>query len=158
MLDFFIDPETITMFIRLLLAAFVGALLGMERVFAHKTAGLRTYALVSMGSALFVIVSVVIASQFENIANFDPLRVAAQIVTGIGFLGAGVIIFRESHVEGITTAAGLWVAAGIGMASGFGLYIIAIFATVVTLFIFTVLWLFERRVKKASGKWNDGEI
>ncbi len=155
MLDFFIDPETITMFIRLLLAAFLGALLGMERVFAHKTAGLRTYALVSMGSALFVIVSVVIASQFENITNFDPLRVAAQIVTGIGFLGAGVIIFRESHVEGITTAAGLWVAAGIGMASGFGLYIIAVFATVVTLFIFTVLWLFERRVKKASGKWDE---
>src|SRR3989344_8837875 len=120
MLDFFIDPETITMFIRLLLAAFLGALLGMERVFAHKTAGLRTYALVSMGSALFVVVSVIIVDQFSGITNFDPLRVAAQIITGIGFLGAGVIIFRESRVEGITTAAGLWVAAGIGMASGFG--------------------------------------
>ncbi|MBI2108764.1 MAG: MgtC/SapB family protein [Parcubacteria group bacterium] len=155
---FFIDAETLSIFAHLLVAAVLGGILGLERERAHKTAGLRTYALVSMGSALFVAVSVIISSQFVGVTNFDPLRVAAQIVTGIGFLGAGVIIFRGSHVEGITTAAGLWVAAGIGMASGFGLYAIATFATIVTLFIFTILWFFETRIKKVSGKWSNGEI
>ncbi len=156
---FSIDAEMAVIFKHLLVAAFLGALLGLERVFARKTAGIRTYALVSMGSALFVAVSAVIADQFVGITNFDPLRVAAQIVAGIGFLGAGIIIFRDNkQLEGLTTAAGLWVAAGIGIASGFGLYTIAIFATAITLFIFTAMWFLEAQIKKISCKWNNEEI
>ncbi len=142
----------IEMFTRLAVAMLLGVLLGAERITAGKTAGMRTHALVSMGSALFVIVSVLVAADFagKGNVNFDPLRVAAQVVTGIGFLGAGLIIFTGSKLRGLTTAAGLWVAAGIGMAAGFGFYIIAIFVTAITLLVFTLLWYVERSIKKWS--------
>jgi len=145
----------IEMFTRLSVAMFLGVLLGAERITAGKTAGMRTHALVSMGSALFVIVSVLVATEFaaEGGTNFDPLRVAAQIVTGIGFLGAGLIIFTGSKLRGLTTAAGLWVAAGIGMASGFGFYVIATFVTAITLLVFTLLWYVERSIKKWSKNY-----
>jgi len=154
---FFIQMETIEVFRNLLLAAVLGSLLGIERVYAHKMAGIRTYALVSLGSALFVGISITITSQYIGLTNFDPLRMAAHIVTGIGFLGAGLVIFRDSHISGLTTAAGLWVSAGIGVASGFGLHAIAIFATLITLFLFTVMWFFEREIKKVSGNWDEDE-
>lgn len=155
---FIIDAGTVEIFKHLLLAAFLGAFMGLERVFAHKTAGIRTYALVSMGSALFIVVSSVVTATYLGATPFDPLRIAAGIVTGIGFLGAGTIIFKNSHLEGLTTAAGLWVAAGVGIASGFGLYAIAIFATVVTLFVFTAMWFLEARVRKISDNWNGKEF
>lgn len=82
---------------------------------------------------------------------------AANVIVGIGFIGAGIIIFRDSRVRGLTTATGLWIAAGIGMASGFGLYAIAIFATFITFIIFTVMWFFEREIKKVSGDWDEDE-
>jgi len=151
----FFDPQTIEMFVRLSVAMFLGLILGIERVFAHKTAGMRTYALVSMGSALFVVISGVIAPQYLAITNFDPLRMAAHIITGIGFIGAGLIIFRGDQLRGITTAAGLWVAAGIGIASGFGLYSLALFATLLTLFVFTILWFIESKIKKISNNIGD---
>ncbi|MCP6720306.1 MAG: MgtC/SapB family protein [Patescibacteria group bacterium] len=141
-------------FLRLVAAMVLGGALGLERWLAGKMAGVRTYALISVGSALFVIVSIVVSEQFVGITVFDPLRVASQIVVGIGFIGAGLIIFKESKVRGLTTAAGLWVAAGIGMATGFGLYSIAVFTTLLTLFIFTVLWFIEKRAiikKKKPG-------
>jgi len=143
------------MFIRLSVAMLLGVLLGAERITAGKTAGMRTHALVSMGSALFVIVSVLVSAEFieKGAVNFDPLRVAAQIVTGIGFLGAGLIIFTGSKLRGLTTAAGLWVAAGIGMAAGFGYYVIAIFVTAITLLVFTLLWYVERSIKKWSKNY-----
>ena len=132
-------------FLRLLVAVALGALLGLERTFARKTAGARTYALVCLGSTLFVIVSqiVVVSYAAAGLNAIDPLRVASQIVVGIGFLGTGLIIFRRTKLEGLTTAAGLWVAASIGMAAGFGLYKLAVFTTLLTLFIFTVLWFIE---------------
>ncbi|KKT58440.1 MAG: hypothetical protein UW53_C0034G0007 [Candidatus Giovannonibacteria bacterium GW2011_GWA1_44_25] len=130
---------------RLLVAMILGVLLGIERAVAGKTAGVRTYALVSIGAALFVIVSVIVSGWYLGEMSFDPLRVASQIVVGIGFLGAGLIVFKESHLSGLTTAAGLWVAAGIGMASGFGLFLLAIVATLITLFVFTVMWFVEER-------------
>lgn len=157
-LGFIIDTEILETFIRLLTAAVLGASLGIERVFAHKVAGIRTYALVSMGSALFIIISTIVTVQFVNITAFDPLRMAASVITGIGFLCAGIIIFRNSHIEGLTTAAGLWVASGIGVASGFGLYAIAAFTTFVTIFIFTAVWFLEEKIKKLSSNWNESSF
>ncbi len=103
---------------RLLIAMILGFVLGVERTMAHKTAGMRTYSLVSMGAALFVIISEIVSQRYVGVLGFDPLRMASQIVVGVGFLGAGLIIFRESRVEGLTTAAGLWISAGIGIAVG----------------------------------------
>ncbi len=135
--------------LRLVVAMVLGGLLGLEREFAHKMAGLRTYALISVGSALFVITSIIVAAQFSDTTVFDPLRVASNIVVGIGFVGAGLMIFREMEHRpaGITTAAGLWVAAAIGMASGFGLYWLAVFGTIVSLFILFVLSFADRRIR-----------
>lgn len=144
----FFDPSTIDVALKLFWAMFFGMIIGTERLFAHKTAGLRTYALVSMGAALFVIISNLVGQNLEQ--SFDPLRMAAQIVTGIGFLGAGMVIVHKSHVLGLTSATGMWVAAGIGMATGFGLYGVAIITTFLTLFIFIVLWFIEQQLKKTQ--------
>ncbi len=130
-------------FTNLLIALVLGTLLGMERTFAGKTAGMRTYALVSMGSCLFIIISQTVVP-LGGPLNFDPMRMAAGIVMGIGFLCGGVIIFQDSHITGLTTAAGLWVSAGIGMAVGFGLITLAIFATIATLFVFSILIFVEK--------------
>jgi putative Mg2+ transporter-C (MgtC) family protein len=127
--------------LQLILALVLGAALGVERTLAGKTAGMRTFALVSLGSALFSVVALQFASYYT--AQTDPLRVASTIVSGIGFIGAGLIIFGGEKIRGLTTAAGLWVAAGIGTAVGFGFYLIAISAAALTLFVFTVLWLLE---------------
>ena len=133
--------------LRLVTAAVLGGFLGLERTIAGKVAGLRTYALVSLGSALFISVSDLVVARSGGPAIVDPLRVASQVVLGIGFLGAGLIVFRESRVSGLTTAAGLWVAAGIGLTTGFGFYFLAIFVTLLTLAVFTVLWLIEKNIK-----------
>jgi putative Mg2+ transporter-C (MgtC) family protein len=137
--------------LRLFVALILGMIIGAERVWAHKTAGMRTYALVSMGSALFVIVSVEIVKAYAGygFSGMNPLMIIAQIVVGIGFLGTGLIFNQDSKVTGLTTATGLWVVAGIGMASGFGLYDIAFIATILTLFVFTVLWFVEEKLKKS---------
>lgn len=107
---------------QVLLALLLGGLLGWNRERDKKPAGLRTYALVSAGSALFTIISM---HSFG-----DQPHIAAQIVTGIGFIGAGTILHKKDHVEGITTAAGLWMVAGIGMAVGVGYYVLSILSTV----------------------------
>lgn len=134
-------------YIHLLLAMGLGMVLGLERFIAHKTAGMRTYTLISMGSALFVIISQEVAASY-SFGMFDPLRMAAQIVAAAGFLGVGAIFHTEGRVSGITTASGLWVAAGIGMACGFGMYGLAILVTILTLFTFIVLWFIEARIRK----------
>lgn len=147
-----IDPIYLDSFMRLLVAAFLGLLIGIERSIAQKTAGMRTYSLISMGSALFIVISEVVVAQYEGLTNFDPLRVAAQIIPGIGFVGAGLILVRGStRIKGLTTAAGLWVAAGIGMAVGFRLYAISFFATLLTLFIFSILWYVDRVVRRMTA-------
>lgn len=126
----------------------LGALLGTERTFAGKTAGMRTFGLVAMGSCLLVLTSTVINSKFIGVTNFDPMRLSAGVITGIGFIGAGLIILRENKLEGLTTAAGLWVACGIGITVGFGLWALALFATFIALFTFTILWYVEEHLKK----------
>ncbi len=114
--------------IRLLIAAVLGAIIGLDREYRTKAAGFRTHFLVALGSALFMIVSV---HGFDDLPKdqmtlrMDPARIAAQVVTGIGFIGAGTIIFQKNMVKGLTTAAGLWVTAAIGLACGVGMYWLA---------------------------------
>ena len=114
--------------IRILIAGLLGGIIGFEREVRAKEAGLRTHFLVALGAALFMIIS-----QYAFSGRFDASRVAAQVVSGIGFIGAGVIIFQKNVVRGVTTAAGLWVAAAIGLACGSGMYDIAIASTLLTL-------------------------
>jgi putative Mg2+ transporter-C (MgtC) family protein len=124
-------------FLRLALAAALGAAIGLERELREREAGLRTHLLVSLGSALFTIVSAYGFHAFlasgANVVRADPTRIAAQIVTGIGFLGAGAIIRQGLSVRGLTTAATLWVVAAIGLAAGAGYYSGAVIATVLVL-------------------------
>ena len=138
-------------FIQLVLAMACGSVLGIERYFIGKVAGMRTYGLVSMGACLFILVTTLVGVDMP-IVDFSPTQVMAGIITGIGFLGAGLIIFKDSKVTGLTTAAGLWVAAGIGIAIAYKLYGIAIFATLLTLFNFTILWRVETKLKEIAEK------
>ncbi len=130
---------------QLALAVLLGSLLGIERTLAHRLAGFRTFAMVALGSCLFVVISDIAFTMFGSSGGFDPSRIASQVVVGIGFLAGGSIIFNKEHLQGLTTSAGLWVAAGIGMAVGFKLYAIAAFVTILTLIIFGVFWRIERR-------------
>lgn len=136
----------------LMIALVLGSMLGFERTMAGKTAGVRTFGLVSMGSCLFILIARFVTPTVDNFA-YDPLRMAAGIVMGIGFLCGGVIIFKDSTLTGLTTAAGLWVAAGIGMAVGYGLLPLAFFATATTILVFTIFWLIEQRI--VSKKVNE---
>ena len=131
-------------------ALLLGMIIGTERVWAHKTAGMRTYALVSMGSALFVVVSNEMVKAYADFSGMNPLMIVSQIVVGVGFIGTGLIFTKDSKLMGLTTATGLWVSAGIGMACGFGLFNIALIATIMTLFVFIVIWFFEERLKRTS--------
>jgi putative Mg2+ transporter-C (MgtC) family protein len=148
------DPTLAPLFY-LFISLILGASLGLERSLAGKTAGIRTYGLVSMGSSLFILIARYVIPTVESF-NYDPLRIAAGIVMGVGFLCGGVIIFKDSHLSGLTTAAGLWVAAGIGMAVGYGLVTLAFFATMTTLLVFTAFWFFEQKV--IERRTNVGEI
>lgn len=129
-MDFNIDLN-VELILRIIGAAFCGFLIGFERKSRLKEAGLRTHTIVSIGSCLFTIISIY---GFSGV-NYDGSRVAAQIVTGIGFLGAGMIVFRKSSLHGLTTAAGIWTVAGIGMAIGSGMYIVG-FSTTAIIIVF----------------------
>ncbi len=129
---------TTTEFIlRIAIAGVLGAAVGLERELRAKEAGTRTHFLVAMGSALFTILSQYGFDEslkiYNSFASFDPSRIAAQVVTGIGFIGAGTIIFQKHVVKGLTTAAGLWATAAIGMTAATGLYALAIGSTVLVL-------------------------
>jgi putative Mg2+ transporter-C (MgtC) family protein len=143
--------------VRLGIALVLGMVIGIERILVHREPGMKTHALVSMGSALFIIVSEIVAIKYKGIADFDPTRIASQIIVGIGFLGAGSILVKDSRVLGLTTASGLWVTAGIGMAAGFGLTGIAITATLLVLIIFIVLNLIEKPIRRISDNMHNGE-
>jgi len=114
--------------LRIIIAGLLGGLIGFEREFRAKEAGVRTHFIVALGSAMFMIIS-----QYAFTGQFDHARVAAQVVSGIGFIGAGVIIFQKNAIRGVTTAAGLWVAAAIGLSCGAGMYAIATAATLMTI-------------------------
>ena len=121
--------------LRLLAATAMGAVIGLEREYHAKEAGVRTHLLVALGSCLFMILSIYgfdFMLGYDNV-SFDPSRIAAQVVTGIGFIGAGTIIFQKQVVRGLTTAAGLWVTAAIGLACGNGMFWIALITTAIVL-------------------------
>lgn len=124
---------------RIFVAGLLGGVIGFEREFRAKEAGVRTHFIVALGSALFMIIS-----QYAFSGRFDAARVAAQVVSGIGFIGAGVIIFQKNVVRGITTAAGLWVAAAIGLACGAAMYSVAIAATLMTVLVLETMHFITR--------------
>ena len=122
----------------LALAALLGFFIGLERKLRDKEAGIRTHTVVSFGAALMMLIS-----KFAFDAEADSARVAAQIVAGIGFLGAGIIVYRKNVVHGLTTAAGVWTTAGIGMACGGGLWLVASLATFILVFL---QWFLHRKI------------
>jgi putative Mg2+ transporter-C (MgtC) family protein len=130
-----------TPFFRLFLALILGALIGIEREKKRKSAGLQTYSLVALSSSIFSTV----AFSLAKINLVDPSLVIMAIGVGMGFIGSGVIFKKEDKLEGLTTAAGLWATAGIGLAVGAGLYNLAIFATILTLFVFIFFGFLEER-------------
>lgn len=130
--------------VRLLVATFLGGVVGLERESHGKEAGLRTYSLVSVGSALIMIVSTQIFDIYKNVADVDPSRIAAQVVSGIGFLGAGAIIRFPQGIKGLTTAAGIWAVAGIGLACGLAQYKPAVVTTILVLVILTLFSKIDR--------------
>jgi len=156
MLDLF--NESLPYIIRILTAAALGAMLGLERDIHGREAGLRTHLLVSAGSAVFMILSTSVATfgvlkpeAFQGVT--DPGRIAAQIVTGIGFLGAGAIIKDGLSVRGLTTAACLWITCSIGMTAGAGLYILALATTFIALFSLSALNYVEKTYKKNAYRY-----
>jgi putative Mg2+ transporter-C (MgtC) family protein len=144
---------------RLVVAGILGGAIGAERELRERDAGLRTHLLVGVGSALFTIVSAYAWADFNfsarNGVTYDPTRIAAQIVTGIGFLGAGAIIRQGLSVRGLTTAASLWVVAAIGMAAGAGYYSGAIVATIVVL---VSLWPLRILAHRIFERLRPGEL
>ncbi len=139
--------------LELIVATVLGAVLGFERSLAGKHAGMRTYALVSMGSCLFTVAGTLAAFELSIFSAINPLLIASSVVVGIGFIGAGL---SATHGEGnnhaeLTTASGIWVAAGIGMAVAFGFYSIAIAATLLGLLTFSLLANVERRLRLRFG-------
>jgi len=137
-----VEPQVVETILRLVLAAFLGGVIGYQREISEKPAGLRTHVLVSLGSALLMVISI---EPFLGIEFADVTRIAASVVTGIGFLGAGAIIRQGSIVRGLTTAASIWVVSGIGLAVGAGLYIASLSATALILLTLTSLKYIEAR-------------
>ncbi len=134
---------------RLTLAALLGAVVGFEREWRQRPAGLRTHILVALAAALVAILSVEItrSAYFEvDIVRMDPLRVIEAVTAGVAFLAAGLIVFAKGEVHGLTTGAGMWLAGSIGLACGFGFWGIAVYATVLAIIVLTLLRIVERKL------------
>ncbi len=129
---------------KIILALFCGSLIGLERELKEKPAGIKTYMLICTGATLFTMVGMAFTEFYEPAG--EPSRVAAQIVTGVGFLGAGTIIFAKGHVRGLTTAAAMWLSAAVGMAIGVGFYVFAVVVTIVVIIALIALGRVEERL------------
>ena len=140
--------EFSTILLRLGLAFILGSILGLERERKGRSAGLRTHILVCMGSALIMLVSVYIYELYKHETTLDPARIAAGVVTGIGFLGAGTILRSTNRVVGLTTAASIWISASIGLAVGCGFISAAIATTAIAFFTLLLLGALEKRWDK----------
>lgn len=146
-------PEMHVLITRIVIAGLLGGIIGAEREFRAKIAGTRTHLLVAVGAALMMIVS-----RYGFDGQGDPGRVAAQIVSGIGFIGAGAIMVNKHAVHGLTTAAGIWVAAGIGMAVASGMYAIGIATTVISLIGLEVFgWFFRKHKAEVAAAQEDDD-
>lgn len=140
---------------RIFLAFVLGSVIGYERQARNKSAGLRTHILVCIGSCLIMTLSINVYSTVQGLTNADPARLAAQVVSGIGFLGAGSIITNKGSVTGLTTAASLWVVAGLGLAVGCGNYVGAITTTIIGFLTLTILSKVDARI---TGGTSDTEL
>jgi putative Mg2+ transporter-C (MgtC) family protein len=151
------EITTVEMITRVALALILGSILGLERNLAGKGGGMRTYAMVSLGSSAFVLISQLVRT--PALVSENPLALAPAIISGIGFIGAGLVLFQaQMHkVTGLTTAAGLWVSAGVGMAIGYGLFNLAIITTVAALIVFTLFWFIEKTILKFSYRKDGNE-
>ncbi|MGN0205844.1 MAG: MgtC/SapB family protein [Muribaculaceae bacterium] len=137
---------------KMLVSMALGGAVGFERKRKGQIAGMRTFALIAMGATMAMLLSIYIPQEYLGLKNGDPGRIAAQVITGIGFLGAGAIIQMKGSVRGLTTAAGIWIVATIGMAVGVGLYFLA---TVSTALILVILIFFERYERKVNLEWEN---
>ncbi len=140
-----VEMNTASAVLRLVVSMLLGAFVGMERKRKGQMAGIRTFALISMGATLAMVLSVYIPQEYIGVKNGDPGRVAAQVITGIGFLGGGAMIHMKGAVKGLTTAAGIWMTAIIGMAVGIGMYVISILATLMILLTLITFEHYEKR-------------
>lgn len=131
---------------KLFLSLVLGGVVGIERKRKGQLAGIRTFALISMGATLAMILSIYIPQVYLDVKSGDPSRIAAQVITGIGFLGAGAIIQTKGSIRGLTTAAGIWMVAAIGLSIGVGMYMIAVISTVFVLFTLVSLERYEHRL------------
>ncbi|MDE5629465.1 MAG: MgtC/SapB family protein [Muribaculaceae bacterium] len=145
-----IEVNTIGAIYKLVLSMLLGAVVGYERKRKGQTAGVRTFSLISMGATLAMLLSIYVPQVYMGLKNGDPGRIAAQIITGIGFLGAGAIIQMKGSVRGLTTAAGVWMIAIIGMTVGLGLYLLSIVACGLILFVLVQLERIEQQVSRGS--------
>lgn len=145
-------PDMYVLIARIVIAGLLGGIIGAEREFRAKIAGMRTHLLVAVGAALMMIVS-----RYGFDGQGDPGRVAAQIVSGIGFIGAGAIMVNRQAVHGLTTAAGIWVAAGIGMAVASGMYAIGIATTLISLVGLEVFGRIFRKHKAETAAAQEGD-
>lgn len=145
-----IEVNTVGSIYKLVLSLLLGAVIGYERKRKGQTAGVRTFSLIAMGATLAMLLSIYVPQEYMGLKNGDPGRIAAQVVTGIGFLGAGAIIQMKGSVRGLTTAAGIWMVAALGMAIGVGLYVLSIVATLLILFILLYLEQIERKLSIGS--------
>lgn len=140
--------------IRILLAFLLSGIIGVEREYGNRPAGLRTHILVCVGSTLVMLVSFHLFELFKGQTDLDPARLGAQVISGIGFLGAGTILKEGATIRGLTTAAALWVAACIGLAVGAGFYTGAAVVTVVIVITLTVVNRLEKRINKDKNNYS----
>lgn len=131
---------------RILLSVLVGGIVGYERQRSKHSTGFRTFTLISVGSTVMMLVSIYLPQEFWGVYNSDPTRLAGQVVSGIGFLGAGAIIQSKGAIRGMTTAATIWIVSALGLAVGAGMYTVSLLGAIVTLFVLINLAKFERRV------------
>lgn len=145
-----VDVNTIGSIYKLCLSLVLGAAIGFERKSKGQSAGVRTFSLICMGATLAMLLSIYVPQEYLGLKNGDPGRIAAQVISGIGFLGAGAIIQMKGSVRGLTTAAGIWMVAIIGMAVGLGMFWLSVIATGLILFILVQLESWEHKVGRGS--------
>lgn len=145
------DPQFVTFICKLLLAMVLGLVLGLERVYTHKTVGMRSYALVSVASASLVAISIFIGENFFQFSfGFNPVFIVGCVIIGIGLLGSGVVRHKNGQIENLTTASGILASSAIGMMVGFDMFREALFTSIVIFFVLGILSIVERLIQRAS--------
>lgn len=146
--------DILTMLLRIGLAVVLGGVIGVEREAKNRPAGLRTHILVCIGSATIMILSEFLFSKYKGLVSSDPARLGAQVISGIGFLGAGTIMRTGVNIKGLTTAATLWATACIGLSIGAGAYILSVISTLLVFFVLIVMSKLERIADDKRHKWS----